>query len=73
MFFDGFWAAIFATKRNPDKADFIKLEFSHRGGETMIFPRTDMVNSTEEILTDNGIRSPGSPDTLTVWNSKPPQ
>jgi hypothetical protein len=49
-------------------ADFIKLEFSHRGGETMIFPRKDMMNATEEILTDNGIRSQGSPDTLAVWN-----
>ncbi len=55
------------------KTDFIKLEFSQRGGETMIFPRKDMVNATEEILTDNGIRSQGSPDTLAVWNSKPPQ
>ena len=55
------------------KADFIKLEFSHRGGETMIFPRKDMVNATEEILTDNGIRSQGSPDTLAVWNGKSSQ
>ena len=55
------------------KTDFIKLEFSQRGGETMIFPRKDMVNATEEILTDNGIRSQGSPDTLAVWNSKPSQ
>jgi S1-C subfamily serine protease len=55
------------------KTDFVKLEFSQRGGETMIFPRTDMVNATEEILTDSGIRSQGSPDTLAVWNSKPSQ
>jgi len=27
--------------------------------------------TTEEILTDNGIRNQGSPDTLAVWNSKP--
>jgi S1-C subfamily serine protease len=55
------------------KADFIKLEFSLRGGETMIFPRKDMVNATEEILTDNGIRSQGSPDTMAVWNAKSSQ
>jgi len=53
------------------KTEFIKLEFSQRGGETMIFPRKDMVSATEEILMDNGIRSQGSPDTLAVWNAKP--
>ncbi len=55
------------------KAEFIKIEFKRHFSETMIFPRKDMVNATEEILTDNGIRSQGSPDTLAVWNSKPSQ
>ena len=55
------------------KTDFIKIEFLLRHSETMIFPRKDMVNATEEILRDNGIRSQGSPDTLAVWNSKPSQ
>jgi len=26
--------------------------------------------ATEEILTDNGIRAQGSPDTLKVWSAK---
>ena len=26
--------------------------------------------ATDEILTDNGIRSQGSPDTLAIWNAK---
>jgi hypothetical protein len=30
-----------------------------------------MVAATEEILTDNGVRSQGSADTLAVWNAKP--
>jgi len=55
------------------KAEFIKIEFLQREGETMIFPRKDMVNATEEILMDNGIRSQGSPDTMAVWNNKTSQ
>jgi hypothetical protein len=29
-----------------------------------------MLAATEDILTDNGIRSQGSPDLLEVWQSK---
>jgi hypothetical protein len=32
-----------------------------------------MLAAGEEILTDNGVRSQGSPDTLAVWNAKPAQ
>ena len=52
------------------KDEFIKLEFSSRYGETMIFPRAQMLAATDEILTDNGVRSQGSPDTMAVWNAK---
>jgi hypothetical protein len=51
--------------------EFITIECDIRNGETMIFPRAQMVAATEEILTDNGVRSQGSPDTLAVWNAKP--
>jgi len=27
--------------------------------------------ATDEILTDNGVRSQGSPDTLAVWMARP--
>jgi hypothetical protein len=37
----------------------------------MIFPRAQMVAATDEILTDNGVRSQGSADTLAIWNTKP--
>jgi hypothetical protein len=30
-----------------------------------------MLAATDEILTDNGVRSQGSSDTLAVWNAKP--
>jgi hypothetical protein len=30
-----------------------------------------MVAATNDILTDNGIRSQGSPDILKIWETKP--
>jgi hypothetical protein len=36
----------------------------------MIFPRATLLAATEQILTDNGVRSLGSPDTLAIWNDK---
>jgi S1-C subfamily serine protease len=53
------------------KGPFITVEFSSRDGETMVFPRADMLAATDEILTDNGVRSQGSSDTLAIWNAKP--
>ncbi|HXT11485.1 MAG TPA: trypsin-like peptidase domain-containing protein [Candidatus Angelobacter sp.] len=52
------------------KDPFIKIEFDNRFGETLVFPREEMQAATDEILTDNGIRSQGSPDMLAVWNAK---
>ena len=52
------------------KEEFISIECYERYGETMIFPRAQMAAATEEILTDNGVRSQGSPDALAVWNAK---
>jgi S1-C subfamily serine protease len=55
------------------KTPFITVEFNSRDGETLVFPRADMTAATDEILTDNGVRSQGSPDTLAIWNAKPAQ
>jgi len=52
------------------KDEFIRIEFDNRFGETLVFPRAEMLAATDEILTDNGIRSQGSPDALAVWNAK---
>jgi len=52
------------------KDEFIRIEFDNRFGETLVFPRAEMLAATDDILTDNGIRSQGSPDTLAVWNAK---
>jgi len=53
------------------KDEFITIECNTRYGETMIFPRAQMLAATDEILTDNGVRSQGSADTLAIWNAKP--
>ena len=53
------------------KGEFITIECYNRFGETMVFPRAEMLAATDEILTDNGVRSQGSADTLAIWNAKP--
>jgi S1-C subfamily serine protease len=52
------------------KDPFVTFEFDQKGGEALVFPRAAMVAATEEILTDNGVRAQGSPDTLAVWQAK---
>ena len=52
---------------------YVIIEFDSRIGETLVFPREEMLAATDEILTDNGIRSQGSVDTLAIWNAKPAQ
>jgi S1-C subfamily serine protease len=52
------------------KDEFITIEFDLHGGETLVFPRTEMLTATDDILSDNGIRSQGSPDTMAIWNAK---
>jgi hypothetical protein len=51
------------------KDEFIRIEFDNRFGETVVFPRVEMLASTDDILNDNGIRSQGSADTLAIWNA----
>jgi S1-C subfamily serine protease len=52
--------------------EFVVISFDmNSGGETEVFPRAEMLAATEEILTDNGVRSQGSADMMAVWNAKP--
>jgi S1-C subfamily serine protease len=53
--------------------EFLTIEFLGRYLEAPVFVRNEMLAATEEILTDNGVRSQGSPDTLAIWNAKPSQ
>jgi len=52
------------------KTEFITIACDSRFSETMVFPRAQMVAATDAILTDNGVRAQGSPDTLAIWNAK---
>jgi len=49
---------------------FIQIEGSGKYGETMIFPRAQMLAATDDILTDNDVRAQGTPDIMAVWNAK---
>jgi len=52
------------------KDEFIAVEFDIRGFATFVFKHAEMLSATEDILSDNGIRSQGSPDTMAIWNAK---
>jgi PDZ domain-containing protein len=47
--------------------DFVALDFDNRASEAMVFPRKELIASTEAILTDNDVRAQGSPDMMKVW------
>lgn len=44
------------------KGDYVTIEFAEKISETLVFERKALMNSTEEILTDNGIRYQASKD-----------
>ena len=50
--------------------EFVTIEFQGRTGEALVFPRKAMAAATDEILTDNGVRSQGSPDVMAIWEKK---
>jgi C-terminal processing protease CtpA/Prc len=52
------------------KGDFITIDFDRRGGEAIVFSRKEAEAATEELLTDNGIRSQGTPELMKVWSAR---
>ena len=52
------------------KDEMIVIHFDQRGGENMVVRRKDMVDATEGILSDNGIRSQGTKDMMDIWARK---
>jgi S1-C subfamily serine protease len=52
------------------KDDNVVFEFANRSGESLVFPRAQMVAATDGILTDNGVRAQGSTDMLAIWQGK---
>jgi len=55
------------------KDQFVVFAFANRTGESIVFPRSEMLAATESILADNGIRAQGSPDLMAVWQGKSAQ
>jgi hypothetical protein len=52
------------------KDDLVVIKFDQRGGESIVLPRQKVVEATEGILVENGIRAQASADLLTVWQGK---
>jgi S1-C subfamily serine protease len=55
------------------KDPFVTIEFDQKGGEALVYSRTEILAVTDDILMDNGVRAQGSPDTLAVWQDKSPK
>ena len=49
------------------KEEFLEFRFAGTEVETLVFRRQDMLDATEEILTDNGIRRQWSEELEAVW------
>jgi len=52
------------------KDELVVIHFDQRAGETMVLPRKAMLEATETVLADNGIRQQGSQELMDVWNNK---
>jgi hypothetical protein len=50
--------------------DYVILQLEPRAWSSLVFNRKELLNATEDILTDNGIRAQGSAELLDVWQNK---
>jgi S1-C subfamily serine protease len=50
--------------------EFLEFKFAETEVETLVFRRQDMIDATEDILSDNGIRKQYSDELGAVWNGK---
>lgn len=48
--------------------EFVVFEFPGRYAEDVVLRRKEALAATEEILSDNGIRTQGSPEVMAAWN-----
>jgi S1-C subfamily serine protease len=55
------------------KDDLVVIKFDQRLSENIVLPRKELLAATDDILSDNGIRSQGSKDMMEVWQAKPSQ
>jgi S1-C subfamily serine protease len=49
------------------KDKFITISFDDKASETIVFNRQEVLDATDEILTDNGVRQQASDDLRAVW------
>jgi S1-C subfamily serine protease len=52
------------------KDDYLVIDFDYTGADALVFPRAQMVDATEHVLADNGVRAQASDELLKVWNAK---
>jgi S1-C subfamily serine protease len=52
------------------KDELLVIHFDQRGGENIVVKRKEMMDATENVLSDNGIRLQGTQDMMDVWNKK---
>ena len=50
--------------------EFVVFEFDSNEGETQVYRREDVLKATDDILSDNGVRSQGSPDMMQIWQGR---
>ncbi|HEX3718634.1 MAG TPA: trypsin-like peptidase domain-containing protein [Verrucomicrobiae bacterium] len=52
------------------KDRFITVDFFGRNTRTLVFLRQQMVEDTDDILTENSVRNQGSREMMAIWNQK---
>ena len=52
------------------KDDLVVISFDQRNSQSIVLRRKEMLEATEAVLTDNGIRTQGTPDVMAIWNRK---
>jgi hypothetical protein len=50
--------------------EFVEFTFLGESSENVVFRRKEVLDATEDILKDNGIRKQYSPDIAPIWNRK---
>lgn len=48
-------------------SEFLEITFEGQGTEVLVFSRRELLDVTEDILSDNDVRARGTPDTLAIW------
>lgn len=57
------------TLRNLD-SEFVEFEFAEEGSDLICFDRKKLLAAMPEIMEENSILAPASPDLLPIWNAK---